>query len=91
MKTKANTGMRVRIKSIDRKGEIFFIDWPHYNLPHMHPIQVKLDKPMDGCIFYRSHQRDLAKLKPKSTVKGMKKKRAPVKKAKKKEPVFDFS
>lgn len=63
-------GQRVRVKSLNIKGTIFYVDQPDYFNHHFHPIQVTLDKPYDdlGQTMYRTNIRDIVKLKPKKKV-----------------------
>ena len=62
-------GQRVRVKSLNIKGRIFFIDAPNYFNHHLSPIQVELDKPHDehGQTMWRTNVKDIVKLKPKAT------------------------
>lgn len=61
---------RVRIKSINAKGKIFYIDQPNYFNHFMSPIQVELDKAYgDGNqTMYRTDVTDIVKLKKKKKV-----------------------
>lgn len=88
-------GQRVRIKSLDAKGEVFHIDQANYFAHHMLPIQVLLDKPLEddsyqmkGANWYRTGVNDLARLKKKTPVETKPKKK---KKKKTDELIFDFS
>lgn len=56
-------GQRVRIKSINAKGRICYIDWVRIHMPEMYPVQVALDKPYRGGSMYRASGDDLVKLK----------------------------
>lgn len=60
-------GQRVRVKSVNIKGTIFFIDQPNYFNHHFHPVQITLDEPYDdlGQTMFRTNVRDVIKLKPK--------------------------
>ena len=59
-------GDRVRIKSIDIKGTVFYVDQPSLYQHHMSPIQVTLDKPYeDDHCMYRTDLKDIAFLKKK--------------------------
>lgn len=63
-------GQRVRVKSVNIKGTIFYIDQPNYFNHHFHPIQITLDKPYDdlGQVMFRTNVKDIVKLKPKKQV-----------------------
>ena len=83
-------GQRVRVKGIDIKGRIFFIDQPNYWNEHMRPIQVELDKPHEhGQTMYRTDVQDIVRLKPKKKQEPAKKKKKAVKKNE--GLTFDFS
>jgi hypothetical protein len=58
-------GSRVRIKSVNIKGRVFYIHTPDLYADHMHPVQVELDKPYDdsGQTMYRTNLHDLVVLK----------------------------
>lgn len=59
-------GDRVRIKSIDIKGKVMYVDQPSLYQHHMSPIQVTLDKPYeDDHCMYRTDLKDIAFLKKK--------------------------
>lgn len=62
---------RVRVKSINAKGKIFYIDQPDYFNHHNRPIQVELDKPYGDAdqTMYRTDVLDIVKLKKKKKVK----------------------
>lgn len=89
-------GQRVRVKSLNIKGKITYIDQPSYFLHHLRPIQIDLDKPYDdhiGQTMYRTDVKDVVRLKkkvkqdePKSN-KGNGRKR----KSRASEEVFDFT
>lgn len=65
MKTIPKKGDRVRLKSVNIKGTVFYVDTPTLFANHMYPIQVELDKPHDehGQTMYRTNLPDLVKLK----------------------------
>lgn len=72
MKTMPKKGMRVRIKSINAKGKITYVDKANLTLDHFRPVQITLDKPFDplesghkNVNMYRTHVKDLVKLKKK--------------------------
>ena len=60
-------GQRVRVKGLNIKGSITYIDKPNYFNHEFHPIQVELDKPYDehGWTMYRTNVKDIVKLKKK--------------------------
>lgn len=70
-------GMRVRVKSLNIKGKVFYINWPLLYADHMYPIQVELDKPYDehGQTMYRTNLKDLVRLKKAATKPAKKKKK----------------
>lgn len=90
-------GQRVRVKNLNIKGTIFYIDKPNYYVHHLSPIQVELDKPYDehGQVMVRTNVKDVIKLKKKKAVeddKKKQKKKAKQQKTKSKEnDIFDFT
>lgn len=58
---------RVRVKSIDIKGVITYIDQANYFNHHMLPIQLELDKPygLAEQTMYRTDVKDIVGLKKK--------------------------
>lgn len=62
-------GDRVRVKSLDIKGRVMYVDQPTLYQHHFSPIQVTLDKPYeDGQCMYRTDLKDIAFLKKKKKV-----------------------
>lgn len=63
-------GQRVRVKGLDIKGRITYIDKPNYFNHEFHPIQIELDKPYDeiGQTMYRTNVKDVVKLKKKKPI-----------------------
>lgn len=64
-------GQRVRVKSIDSKGRIFYINQADYYEDHFLPIQIELDTPYSehGQTMYRTDIKDIVRLKPKKKPK----------------------
>ncbi len=62
---------RVRVKSIDIKGVITYIEQKDYFNHHMHPIQIELDKPygLADQTMYRTNVKDIVGLKKKTKPK----------------------
>lgn len=61
-------GQRVRVKSLNIKGTVSFVDQPNYFLDYMHPIQVELDRPYDEHkqTMFRTNIKDIVRLKKKN-------------------------
>jgi len=61
-------GDRVRVRSVDLKGKVTFIDVPRIHANHMYPYQIELDEPNPDPNFHgghhwiRTHRDDLRKL-----------------------------
>lgn len=94
MKTMPKEGMRVKVKSVEQKGKIFYIDHASLYLPHFLPIQVELDQPYDehGQRMYRTDIKDLVRLKKKTTgIEEKPKKKKVKKRVKKDDDLFDFT
>lgn len=62
---------RVRVKSLNIKGRIVYIEHPLYYQHHMRPIQIELDEPWGdaGTYIYRTDIKDIVKLKKKKKPK----------------------
>ena len=90
-------GQRVRVKSLNAKGEVFHIDNANYYAHHMLPIQILLDKPLEddsyqmkGANWYRTDVKDIVRLKKKVVEEPVKPKKKK-KKKKSEELIFDFT
>lgn len=64
-------GQRVRVKSLDIKGVITYVDFPNYYNHYMHPIQIELDKPqgLADQTMFRTNVKDIVRLKKKPKIK----------------------
>lgn len=83
--TPPKKGDRVRLKSVNIKGTIFYVDNRHLFVDHFYPIQVELDKPYDenGQTMYRTNLPDIVRLKKKKPTEEKPKKAKAIKKKKK--------
>jgi len=68
VKIMIKVGQRVKVKSLNIKGTVEYIDKPYLNRDYMYPIQVRLDKPyykpvQPNSYLYRTGLKDLIIIK----------------------------